>query len=319
MANIDEPSTLKEKPASPYEVTKCEDWDHLVGKLRPLSRGWIFRGQLASWELSTTLERYTPPPLAAKVEQEQRLIAEFARRVDRHLLPGQTIRDGLEQIALMQHYGAPTRLLDFTNSPYVAAYFAFEGFEHDARAVWAVKMAPLRRAAGRLLRKAYPEIEASVKEIAGTSPVIDVIRDLAATLAATGGVKGDDNISFESTVQKNKVPFLLPAEPFRLTERMQVQQGTFLSVGDVRHSAVANLQAMKLSSDTVQKFEIPYDVRAGALEELRLMNITRASLFPGLEGYAQSHRQLLFEESAEERQLKQASAGLRNAILENAK
>jgi hypothetical protein len=37
----------------------------------------------------------------------------------------------------MQHHGAPTRLLDFTYSIYVAAYFALESADADA-AVWAV-------------------------------------------------------------------------------------------------------------------------------------------------------------------------------------
>ena len=37
----------------------------------------------------------------------------------------------------MQHHGAPTRLIDFTWSPYVAAFFALERATGDA-AVWAV-------------------------------------------------------------------------------------------------------------------------------------------------------------------------------------
>ena len=41
-------------------------------------------------------------------------------------------------VSTMQHHGAPTRLLDFTYSVYVAAYFALENADSDGCAVWAV-------------------------------------------------------------------------------------------------------------------------------------------------------------------------------------
>src|SRR5881227_953261 len=41
----------------------------------------------------------------------------------------------LEWLALMQHYGAPTRLLDFTESFWIALYFAFEDAEEDCAVV----------------------------------------------------------------------------------------------------------------------------------------------------------------------------------------
>jgi hypothetical protein len=45
--------------------------------------------------------------------------------------------DAFEWLGLMQHHGTPRRLLDFTWSPYVAAFFALERATSDA-AVWAV-------------------------------------------------------------------------------------------------------------------------------------------------------------------------------------
>jgi hypothetical protein len=43
--------------------------------------------------------------------------------------------DTVEWLALMQHYGAPTRLLDFTESFWIALFFAFEEAEADCAVV----------------------------------------------------------------------------------------------------------------------------------------------------------------------------------------
>jgi hypothetical protein len=56
----------------------------------------------------------------------------------------------------MQHHGVPTRLLDWTQSMYVAAYFAVESESDHDGAVWVVRRRTVQDAMRPVLKDAFP-------------------------------------------------------------------------------------------------------------------------------------------------------------------
>ncbi len=84
--------------------------------------------------------------------------------------------------------------------------------------------------------------------------------------------------------------------PFRLNERLVIQQGTFLIPRNVAIPFDDNLSALLQGSKNhgLIKFRISgrQAARRQLLQHLQRMNITRATLFPGLDGFARSLEQL---------------------------
>ena len=134
---------------------ECRSWDEFKSTVvNQLFRGlpfqksrFLFRGQLdPDWRLSSSFDRWFDDQHtdeSKRIEVASQLLETFKHEMAN---AGHDHFAGLPEqhvMALAQHYGLPTRLLDWSESPYVAAFFAFVDVIISRRqpeyvAVWAL-------------------------------------------------------------------------------------------------------------------------------------------------------------------------------------
>jgi hypothetical protein len=264
-------------------IEQANSWDGFLGWLNELHGCWCFRGQReAEWWLDTSLDRavkkeWSSPNskgyyhLDREIEQVA-LLTRFQQQAHLYFLHPPPDDDLGSWFALMQHYKVPTRLLDWTNSPYVGMYFALEqepaGTEKRS-ALWAIDLDWLGRAGCKSIQP-----EAATPNSGNVNSRVDYINRL---------------LSYKET------PVVVRIDPPKTNERMAAQQGILLC--NLHHEAIFNviLNGMifhdgLLELPVLRKIEVEGKHRIEFLKILREMNIHGASLLPGLDGFSQSLR-----------------------------
>ncbi|MFP9135536.1 FRG domain-containing protein [Shewanella algae] len=189
------------------------------------------------------------------IEHEKVMIDRFMCNAHLYLQHLPSKRDKLSWLSLMQHHGAPTRLLDFTFSAYISLYFALEFGEGDA-AVYCINH--------HLLKKEDDEYFGTDRELIH-SRILD------------GQEMGDEMC-------------LYAFEPDFSNQRLLSQQGLFVATNTLEHTHEKILKEYSESDDGLIKIRIPARLRYSGIRRLNQMNINAANIYPGLDGFCKSMR-----------------------------
>ena len=237
-----------------HELLFEDSWQESLGRHRS---NFAFRGRaLAGEGLETSLLRLGGDPAAL----EGPLIRSFRRYAQRSDVPYDSTWNWL---ALAQHHGLPTRLLDWTYSPYVALHFAtttLRFFGEDG-VVWTIDYL-----------RAHELIPSALR---------DVLRDEGANVFTAEML---DRVARRRTDLDNLAEaddFVLFLEPPSLDDRIVNQYALF----SLMSAPDASLDAwVERHHDLVRKIVVPAALKWEVRDKLDQANITERVLFPGLDG-----------------------------------
>jgi hypothetical protein len=217
---------------------------------------FAFRGcSDVSYDLTTSLVR-----LGGNYQRlESVILRNFRQYAFRDASPGDSIWNWL---AVAQHHGLPTRLLDWSNSPYVAAHFAtaeLDKYDIDS-VIWCVRLEVIRNhLPEKLLRILEEEYAVAFN--------VDILSRVAT--------------SFQQFDQLSEEVFAIFLNPPALDNRIVNQFAMFSMLS----SSSARLDDWLLQHpDSFFRIIIPSDLKWEIRDKLDQINMTERVLFPGLDG-----------------------------------
>jgi hypothetical protein len=235
--------------------------DPVTGRRRDTG---VYRGAFnATRPLLTSLDRLGGVhPAHTKGALEAHVLRSFRRYSRPHV--GNTLTDW-ELLVAAQHHGAPTRLLDWSYSPLVAAHFATRSARSDAepRAIWRLDWQRVHTAFG--------------------IPCVALLTD---DLERHFGKEGEPFTPWRLfDAPADARPFACLVEPPSLDVRITVQAATFTLCSDRTQAFDAFLAAHDLD-DALTRFVIPAAEVPRIRDQLDLVGFDERRLFPDLDGVA---------------------------------
>ena len=232
--------------------------------------------------LITSLDRILDSKLdyRERLAEERAIIEKFKIRAkeylsyieERFLFYGK--QPSIAGLAVLQHYGAPTRLLDWTYSPWVALYFAAINHPERDGAVWWFNHESFEKEVGERWKKEIYDMDKYRKP-------------------------PDNEVYLEATAFDPDGPPWITGHHYLIKfHRLEVQQGHFTvagRLGEDHGERIADIFDNRLTAPLIQierqysRIIIPAKWKQEVLNRLRIMNIHAKSLdYPGADHVGKS-------------------------------
>jgi hypothetical protein len=244
--------------------------EQLIKSLNELPINYIYRGHSdENWRLQSTLERI----LGNKFETESEKYENYALNMFKskfHLYDkfNDKPETKLEWLSIMQHYGVPTRMIDFAVSPYIALYFALENASKTAGksfAIYAIDYRELQKKSLAYIKEKDKTINIEYNDIP---------------------YKQDD--LFNDIIDRYSYEILWVIEPTISNLRLDRQSGCFLITGCKRLTIESLLSSDIYIDINKFKFIIPGNLWDNIYTLLGKMNINSKTIYGDLEGLSKS-------------------------------
>lgn len=243
---------------------RVESWQALQEALYEIPRArhgrhrsdYVYRGiDDCRWGLETSLQRLG----AHYPKVEGPLLRNFVKYAGKGEIPADTL---FMKLAVAQHHGLPTRVLDWTTAPRVAAHFATADETHYDKdgAIWCVDVVRARERLPAEIRRILDWEDAFIFSI----EMLEAYKSLADLDALPGD-------------------FVLFFEPPSLDERI-VNQGAVLSVLPNAERDLKALLDEAADEGLYKRIIIPREIKWEVRDKLDQDNVTERMLFPGLDG-----------------------------------